>query len=55
MENESVLEIVRFREGRPTDIPAVAIIEKISYPEDEAVSKSSSSTSITRRLAVCQL
>jgi hypothetical protein len=28
MVHESVLEIVRFREGRPTDIPAVAIIEK---------------------------
>jgi ribosomal protein S18 acetylase RimI-like enzyme len=41
MVHESVLEIVRFREGRPTDIPAVAIIEKDSYPEDEAASKSS--------------
>jgi PhzF family phenazine biosynthesis protein len=38
--DESVLEIVRFREGRPTDIPAVADIEKDSYPEDEAASKS---------------
>jgi PhzF family phenazine biosynthesis protein len=40
MVQESVLEIVRFREGRPTDIPAVAVIEKDSYPEDEAASKS---------------
>jgi predicted PhzF superfamily epimerase YddE/YHI9/ribosomal protein S18 acetylase RimI-like enzyme len=31
---------IRFREVRPTDIPAVAQIEKASYPEDEAASKS---------------
>jgi GNAT superfamily N-acetyltransferase len=38
--SESVLEKVRFREGRPTDLPTVEVIEEASYPEDEAASKS---------------
>jgi PhzF family phenazine biosynthesis protein len=37
---EDALETVHFRESGPTDIPMVAVLEKASYPEDEAASKS---------------
>jgi ribosomal protein S18 acetylase RimI-like enzyme len=37
---KGVLEKVCFREGRPTDLPEVTVIEEASYPADEAASKS---------------
>jgi ribosomal protein S18 acetylase RimI-like enzyme len=40
LSEESVLEKVRFREGRSTDLPTVEVIEEASYPADEAASNS---------------